>query len=351
MTHTGAVLALLGAPDLLADTERVIAAAGGRMIRATEPARQSWITASAVIVDEVGARRCVRSAMPRRDGVILVGPGEPTSADWAAAIEIGAQRVYAVPRQETEMVHVLSEAVEQGNAAAMRGPVIAVIPGRGGGGASVFAAALSQCAPEALLIDLDPYSGGVDLLLGVEAAPGLRWPDIAAQGGRLGWAAVREALPRRDTVTVLSSARGFHDIDPRLVTAMADAGRRGGSAVFCDLSRQIGGAGGTALEMADLVVVVTGCDVRGVAASSALTAVVRSVNPNIGLVIRGPAPGGLTARDAADAVGLPLLAAMRPEPMLAQRLDRRGLRLRRRSPLAIAARRVLDVLDTSGRSA
>lgn len=136
---------------------------------------------------------------------------------------------------------------------------------------------------------------------------------------------------------------------PDSVSAMADAGRRSGIAVVCDLSRQVGGASAKALELADLAVVVTSCDVRGVAASAALTSVLRSINPNVGLVLRGPAPGGLTARDAAAAVGVPLLATMRPEPMLAQRIDQRGLRLRRRSPLAVAARRVLDVLGDTGR--
>ena len=38
------------------------------------------------------------------------------------------------------------------------------------------------------------------------------------------------------------------------------------------------------------------------------------VNPNVGLVVRGPAPGGLRPVDVAGIVGLPLLAAMRPQP-------------------------------------
>jgi len=34
----------------------------------------------------------------------------------------------------------------------------------------------------------------LDLLVGGEATPGLRWPDVALQGGRLAWPAVRAAL-------------------------------------------------------------------------------------------------------------------------------------------------------------
>ena len=43
-------------------------------------------------------------------------------------------------------------------------------------------------------------------------------------------------------------------------------------------------------------------------------------------------------------VGKPLLAAMKAEPQLAEQLERGGLRLRRRSALAAAARQVLALL-------
>ena len=69
-----------------------------------------------------------------------------------------------------------------------------------------------------------------------------------------------------------------------------------------------------------------------------------AVNPNVGLVVRGPAPGGLGPAEFATAVGLPLLTTMRPEPMLAERLEHGGLRFGARSPLARAARETLDVL-------
>ena len=69
-----------------------------------------------------------------------------------------------------------------------------------------------------------------------------------------------------------------------------------------------------------------------------------AINPNVGLVVRGPSPGGLRSADVARIVGLPLLAAMRPQPGLADTMERGGLRMRQRSPLAAAARRVLTVL-------
>ena len=47
-----------------------------------------------------------------------------------------------------------------------------------------------------------------------------------------------------------------------------------------------------------------------------------------------------------EVTAVPLLAAMRPEPMLAVHLEQGGLRLRRRSPLAVAAHKVLGVLHS-----
>jgi hypothetical protein len=70
-----------------------------------------------------------------------------------------------------------------------------------------------------------------------------------------------------------------------------------------------------------------------------------AINPNGGLVVRGPAPGGLRAAEVAASVGLPLLAAMRPQPGVAEALERGGLRIARRTPLATAACRVLAVLQ------
>ena len=83
---------------------------------------------------------------------------------------------------------------------------------------------------------------------------------------------------------------------------------------------------------------------RAIAATTAMLTALRSINPAVGLVVRGPSPGGLLAREVAHTSGAPLVAAIQPEPMLAQRVEQGGLRLRPRSPLTRAARAVLDVV-------
>ncbi|CAN5707855.1 septum site-determining protein Ssd [soil metagenome] len=347
MTTTAAILALVSDPALLGEVEQVAAAVGVQVIHLAQSAavsRTTWSAAAAVVLDTAAADRCHAAALPRRSAVFFLVSEQPDTAALQIAITIGAQQVLALPDQAGELVRALAAAADTGRTEHRRGEVAAVIAGRGGAGASLFAAALAQTAAEALLIDLDPWGGGIDLLLGSEAATGLRWPDLAVQGGRLNWPAVRDALPRHRGVSVLSGTRREHEVVASTVDAVIEAGRHGGATVVCDLPRRLTDAVVTALDTADLVVLVTQCDVRACAATAAMAPLLGTANPNIGLVVRGPSPGGLSAADIGEIAGLPVLATMRPEPMLAERLERGGLRLPGRSPLVGAAKQVLAVL-------
>lgn len=348
MSPAPGLLAVLTRPALRDVVDRVAAAVGIRAvhIEAAAVSRNTWSAAAGVLLDEAAAVSCGRAPLPRRAHVIVLSGAEPTGATWQAALSVGAARVLWLPGAESELVSELAEAGEaaRDGCQSADGAVVAVAGGRGGAGASLFATALGRVAGEALLVDFDPCSGGIDLLAGTENTPGLRWPDLALQGGRLNWSAVRAALPARHGVHVLSAARRGHQVDAAAAAAVLDAGRRGGVTVICDLPRALTGAAEAALATADLAVLVTPCDVRACAAATASTPALRAVNPNVGLVVRGPSPGGLRAAEIADVTGLPLLAAMRAEPRLTERLEHGGLRLPRRSALATAARRVLQVL-------
>jgi secretion/DNA translocation related CpaE-like protein len=349
MSATSGVLAMIGDAALRGEVDRVAAAAGVAVIHVSEPSsRRVWAAAAAVLLDNTAARRCALQALPRRARVLLVVRGDPEADDLQAAISIGAQHVLSLPRQDAELVAQFSDVVDStrdGGRDQRRGPVVAVLGARGGAGATVFAAALGHSAAAALLVDVDPWSGGVDLVVGIEHEPGLRWPDLTIQGGRLSNQALRDALPRRDGVSVLSGGRAGGDVDAIALAAVVDAGRRGGETVICDLPRQSSAAVETALDVADLVVMCTPADVRSCAAAAAMAPWATSTNPNVGLVVRGPSPGGLRAAEVARIVGLPLLAKMRAQPRIADELERGGLRLTQRSPLAVAARRVLAVLE------
>jgi secretion/DNA translocation related CpaE-like protein len=351
ITRSPGVLAVLTDAKLRDELDRVAAAVGVRVVHAgvgSPVSRKTWSAAAAVVLDEAAADRCGQAALPRRAHVSVLTTAEPATATWVAAIAVGAQHVLRLPEQEHELIRELAEAAESAREDGPRGEVVAVLGGCGGAGASLVAVALAQAADDALLVDLDPWGGGIDLLMGSETTPGLRWPDLALQGGRLNWSAVRDALPRHRGITLLSGTRRGYELDAGPVDAVVDAGRRGGTTVVCDLPRRLTDATQTALDAADLVVVVSPCDVRACAATAAMAPVWAAINPNLGLVVRGPSPGGLRAAEIADITGLPLLASMKAEPQLAEQLEHGGLRLGRRSALAAAARQVLAVLPRAG---
>ncbi len=338
---------MLTDPELRDELDRVAAAVGVRVVHAggrNPVSRKAWSAAAAVVLDQVAAERCGRITLPRRNHISVLTGAEPVTATWAAAITVGAQHVLRMPEQEQELIRELAEAAESARDDRLRGEVVAVIGGCGGAGASLFAVALAQTATDALLVDVDPWGGGIDLLVGGETTPGLRWPDLALQGGRLNWPAVREALPRHRGISLLSGTRRGYELDAGPLDAVVDAGRRGGVTVVCDLPRRLTDATQAALDSADLVVLVCRSDVRACAATATITPALAAINPNLGLVVRGPSPGGLRAAEVADIAGVPLLASMRAQPRLAEQLECGGLRLRRRSALAGAARRVLGVL-------
>ncbi len=358
MTTTSGVLTLLSDTALREEIDRITAAVGTTPVHldpGSRPGPRIWTAAGAVVVDEPSAVRLAATPLTRRSAVFVVVPGEPDgrsidNAVLSASIAVGAEAVLALPGQADQLVRALSRPADHTGADGSGGRVAAVVGGRGGAGCSSFAAAMALRFSDTLLMDLDPYGGGIDLLLGAESAEGLRWPDIQVSEGRLSWPTVRQALPRQREVSVLSGSRRAYDIQPAAVEAFVEAARLAGVTVVCDLSNAHTDAARTALEVADLVVVVAPCDIRSCAATAARVPALDALNPNVGLVVRGPAPGGLGSAEFAGVVGLPLLAAMRPEPMLAERLEHGGLRLGARSPLGRAAQRVLDVL-VGGRSA
>jgi secretion/DNA translocation related CpaE-like protein len=347
ITDVRGILAVLAEPALRDELDRVAAAVGVRVVHAGNAlpvSRKAWSAASAVVLDEAAAQGCAVTGLPRRAHVIVVTGDEPAPATWAAAIDVGAGHVLKLPAQEHDLVRELADAGESVRDVGARGAAVAVIGGRGGAGASLLAVAVAQAANDSLLVDVDPWAGGIDLLVGAETTPGVRWPDLALRGGRLTWSAVRDALPQHRGVSMLSGTRRARELDAAAVQAVVDAGRRGGATVVCDLPRRLTDAVEIALDTADLVVVVTPCDVRACAATATIVPVLAGINPNIGLVVRGPSPGGLRAEEVAAIAAVPLLASMKPDPGLSEQLEHGGLRLGRRSALAAAARRVLAVL-------
>ncbi|MGB9227873.1 septum site-determining protein Ssd, partial [Mycobacterium sp.] len=165
---------MLTDPELRDELDRVAAAVGVRVVHAgggSAVTRKTWAAAAAVVLDPAAADRCGQDALPRRAHVsVLTGTAEGHVAiqTWAAAVTVGARHVLRMPEQERELIRELAEASDSARTARddRLGQMVAVIGGCGGAGASSFAVAVAQAAGDTLLLDLDPWGGGIDLLVG-----------------------------------------------------------------------------------------------------------------------------------------------------------------------------------------
>ena len=346
-------LVMCGDEPLLDELLRLAAAAGCELHRVPDAiaARRAWATAPLVLLDESAARACVDAELPRRDQVLIVcGQDPPPDGLWPTAVRLGAIDVVPLSTRSSTITDTLADAVDRPSPT--EGRIIAVLGGRGGAGASVFAAAIAMAAlrrgANALLVDCDPLGGGIDLVLGAEAEIGLRWPELRVRGGRVPVSSLRSALPGRirgdARLTMISCDRDGPGPEPEALAAVLQAGRRAGETVICDLPRSTSEVALLALDRADLTVLVVPAEVRAAAAARRMAEWLTDRGIRVETVVRGPSPGGLRPGDVASVIGLPLIAAMRPEPKLASTLERGVLWHRASGPLAAAATTVLDVV-------
>jgi secretion/DNA translocation related CpaE-like protein len=343
-------------PVLLDDILRLAAAAGADVEVVPDPvgARPRWRLAPLVIVGPSAAAACARAGLPRRPGLVLASAGPPGDAVWQLAHDVGAEHVACLPEAEPWLVDRLGEAV---SGPARSGRVVGVIGGRGGAGASVLAAALAITAVRAgtrsILIDADSLGGGLDLIVGREGSPGLRWPDLAGTAGRINPSGLVDALPRVGDLCVLSWDRGeLLAVPPAAMDAAVEAGRRSSDLVVLDLPRRLDEGAVHGLQAADLVLLVVPAEVRACAAAARVAATITPHCERLELIVRGRSPGGLRAREVAEALGVRLAGVLRAEPGLAAALERGELPAGRgRGPLADLCRALLADIANVGRAA
>ena len=350
--HTAAApsrpLLITGDPDLLDDVLRLSAAAGVDLDVAADPtaARPNWSRAPLVLVGDDVAVSLKRARLRRRTEVVLVGRDLDDASIWERAVGVGAEHVTLLPDAEPWLIARLAEATDVG----VRGLIVGVVGGRGGAGASTLAAALAVTAMNngrrTMLIDADPYGGGVDLLFGGERAPGLRWPDIATANGRIGGGDLCEALPSMGQLAVLSWDRGDPlDLPEQAMSSVLGAAARVCDLVVVDLSRRFDDAMHVVLATGDVVLLVVPAEIRAAASAARIASAVTRLADDVRVVVRGPAPGGLAGVDVAAILGLPLAGYLKAEPALALTLERGEVPGGRgRGPLTEFCRRFLAEL-------
>jgi secretion/DNA translocation related CpaE-like protein len=311
---------------LMADARRACAAAGLEVeLVGWVDARRWWPRAAAVLVDvEAGAQICAQT-LPRRAGVALLTRAEDPEV-WRLAVSLGAEQVAVLPADERGLLRGVLAGRAAGHA-----PVVACVPASGGAGASTLAAALAltsaRSGASTFLVDGDPAGGGLDLLLGLERAEGMRWPDVESgwtqRGDGRGLDALIRPTPR---LRLLSwDRRGPQASAPTDPWPLVAASRAEVELVVVDLPRQFEAFDPGAV---DVVLLVSRADVRQAVAATQAATRLRAAVDDLRLVVRGGRRGGLSPTDVAAAVGVPLALSVREDRRLVNAADD-GQQLRR----------------------
>jgi secretion/DNA translocation related CpaE-like protein len=340
-------------PALLEELLRMCEAAGSPPVVAgdAEALRRAWQGASLVLLGAELAQAAI--ALPRRSRVVVVGSAGDRL--WELAADVGADHVAVLPSASEWLAGLLGE-----REAALGGlaPVLCVVGGQGGAGATTLAAALARSSAgrhtATLLIDADPFGGGIDLALGLESAAGARWAQLLGESPGTRWrSGFLDGLPVRSGLHLLAPDRD----QPAAITAEAmrrvvDEGRRRCGLVVVDLPRVLDPVSSSALSVARRTYLVVPAQVRAIAAGAQLAGALRHVATDVQAVVRGPAPSGLSLHAIARSLALPIAGTLRMEPGLARDYERGVPPGQPRGPLVrLCARLLDDLLATEQRAA
>jgi secretion/DNA translocation related CpaE-like protein len=334
MTAPGPSLIVTRDAGLLDDLRRLAMAAGvePQAAASVAEASRSWGSAACVLVGADVAQEVADAGLRRRADVTVVSRGE--AVPWPAAVRLGADSVLELPASERT---VLARLVSAGRDAGVAARVVGVVGGVGGAGATVLAVALGVSAArlgnDVLLVDGDPGSGGLDVVLAAEEAPGARWSDLDRLSGTIAPDSLRSALPTAHGVAVLATDCSSPEIVSNdALGAVLDASVAAYDLVVVDLPRARPDELERWVARCDVVLVVVTGDVRGATGGRRLlSGLAGSAQPR--LVVRRVPHGSLEADELGEWLGVDVVAEVAHDSRLAADLEQGeppGLRVRSR---------------------
>ncbi|MDO5030810.1 MAG: hypothetical protein Q4E11_09580 [Corynebacterium sp.] len=237
------------------------------------------------------------------------------------------------PPWELESDYSSDQPVREGS-----GACLMFVPAVGGAGASITAAAFSLVLSRerpVCLVDADETAGGLDLVLGMEAAHGLRWQDFSATDGRLDGTALYEALPAcpsSPALRVLTWARARQADNPapnqphpiHEIAETINCLIRAGLTVIVDCPKQpeyfitLGA-------VADETAIVVPTSVRAIAAAARLAEICAQSGFAASAVVRHQRHRDVTVEDVEYVLDLPIVGEIEYCKRVARELDVGGL--------------------------
>lgn len=329
-----------------------------------------WDDVAAVLVDSAFlADAGVAAGLAGwRGPTAVVGFVRDSAQMWQQAELLGADRVAILPDSAPWLANYLSCLRNPASGAG----VVGIVGGCGGAGASTLAvlvaAEAARRGTRTLLVDGDPWGGGLCAALSAEDVPGLRWPELLRASGAINPEHLAASLPQLAGLTLLSWDSGHKSagvqapggefavpspgslavgrapdaVPSGVQTAEGEVMRAARGAyglVVVDLGRTPDAFNSLALQCNGLVVVVPA---RARAAAAALQMLEELPPMPVAAVVRGPLGEGLDATMVAAAVGLPLVGRLPRLRGVAEALESRRLpELLRRRPVRTLVANVL----------
>lgn len=343
------ILVAVSDPVIHPEATHIAAATGRDVIDTIDPREITRLLprAHAVLADAGTARHI--ATLDRRSGIHLLA-ADPGPVDWRLAVLAHAENGYVLPAQAPELLEALGHAaVPDRSTPDGRGTLIAVCGAAGGSGTSVLAAAMARVAARShptTLVDATEFSGGLDLLLGLEESPGVRWPELQLGEGTVSAADLRAALPvTGDGIACLSAARTtvadpFH-LTPDVLTPVLESLRGAPGVAVIDVPRE-GACTDAVLDASDHVVLLIPAELRPAAAAARLVARLSAARTTVTGVVRHRYWSGLSTTDIGDITRCTILAELGNLPRLSRTVELGGLPERLPGQLATTALLLLE---------
>ncbi|MDK4330842.1 septum formation initiator [Corynebacterium accolens] len=343
------IVVAIGEEALRAEAVHAAAATSHEVITVTDPRDipRSLPGAYTVLVDALMARVIASAqAAQATPAPVLFLAADPGPIDYEAALACHADHAFIIPAEIKDLLAAIAQAAHPPEDH-LGSATIAVVGASGGVGTSTFAAALarSHCTADeqarALLIDATAHSGGLDLLLGVEALPGARWPELNMGDGSIDAADLYRALPSTaDGIAVLSAARSTvkdsFKLDTTLLAAATSAAHAGEGLCVVDCTAENIPAACTH------VVLVVAAEVRSAAAAAQLILRLDEARRDIVVVLRQRQWAALSAPEVEDIIHHRVSAQLPTVRGLTRSIEIGGLPARLPAALAKTARAVRE---------
>lgn len=252
--------------------------------------------------------------------IVLVVIGSTGPETWRFAAKLSANHIAVIPDSREWLVEHLSAPVTK------KGLCVAIIPGAGGAGASLLSAGLAfharQFFSDVVLVDLDESSAGLDVVLGIETQPGMRWQDFHSLTGSISGSDILRGLPARDGVALLTHNDSETIPDKFLPDTIIQQLRGVSGLVIIDFPRftnQV--ATIEILQQCDIAYVVTPSTVRGSASTKKVIVNISKHVANVELVIRNMPGTNLDALRIAQSIDVPLAGVVNSDPRIVEQIE------------------------------